>query len=339
MPLTLTAAAAPITLTPTTLTAVVGVPYTQVLTAGGGVAPYTYSQGLGALPAGFTFNASTHTLSGTATAAGTFNFNIVVTDTSGAAGTSFPIILTATNPPTPTVTVTLSGPTSGFMQQIPVAIAIGAAYPLNISGVVSLTFLPSVTPSTGVDDQMIQFASGGTCTTGAPHTCTINFTIPAGSTAPLFPSGANPTVLTGTTAGIINVTTSMNINGAPPFFTTTKPITNPSGVPFISSVTFQQTPGGVTVTVVGFSSTREMVSGLFHFAPATGKTFATPDVTVSLAAPFLAWWSNTAQSNPYGTQFTLTAPFTLSTQSTSVVSVTVTLTNTKGASNAVTLSQ
>ena len=60
---------------------------------------------------------------------------------------------------------------------------------------------------------------------------------------------------------------------------------------------------------------------------------------MQLAAPFTTWLSNTSQSNPYGTQFTLTAPFTLSTQSTSVVSVTVTLTNTKGASNPVTLSQ
>jgi hypothetical protein len=110
-------------------------------------------------------------------------------------------------------------------------------------------------------------------------------------------------------------------------------------VPFISNVSFQQTPGGVTVTVVGFSSTRDMVSGLFHFAPATGVTLTSPDVTVPLATAFSIWWSNTAQSNPFGTQFTLTMPFSLSTQSTAVVSVTVTLTNSKGASNAVTLSQ
>jgi hypothetical protein len=176
---------------------------------------------------------------------------------------------------------------------------------------------------------MIQFASGGT---------SISFTIPAGSTTPVFPSGANATVLTGTTAGTITVTTSLTVNGVA-LANTTKQIVNAAGVPFISNVSFTQTPGGVTVTVVGFSSTREMVSGLFHFAPATGVTFTSPDVTVQLASAFTTWWTNTAQSNPFGTQFTLTMPFTLSTQSTSVVSVTVTLTNSKGASNPVTLSQ
>ena len=329
LPLTLTAAVAPLTVAPTTLpTATAGVAYSQVLTASGGVAPYTFALTLGTLPAGFSFNAATHTISGTAASAVTGNFTITVTDSVGTA-VNDGLTLIVNNPTAPTLTVTLGGPASGFMQQLPVTIAISAPYPLAITGAISLAFTPSVTPSAGVADGMIQFASGGTA---------INFTIPAGSTAPTFPSGTNATVLTGTTAGTITVTTSLTVNGVA-LSNTTKTIVNPAGVPFISSVAFQQTPGGITVTVVGFSSTRDMVSGLFHFAPATGVTFTSGDITVPLTTPFSTWWTNTAQSNPYGTQFTLTAPFSLSTQSTAVVSVTVTLTNSKGASNPVTLSQ
>jgi large repetitive protein len=328
--LTLTAAVAPLTVAPTTLpTATVGVAYSQLLTASGGVAPYTFALTLGSLPSGFSFNAATHTISGTATAAGSSNFTITVTDSAGTT-VNDGLTLIANNPTPPTVTITFTGTSnSGFLQQIPVSIAIGAPYPVNIAGSVTLTFAPSVTPATGVDDAMIQFSAGSR---------TINFTIPAGSTTPTLTNASSITILTGTTAGTITLTTDLTASGVD-LGKTTKTIVNNSGVPFISNVSFQQTPGGITVTVVGFSSTRDMVSGLFHFAPANNVTFTSSDITVQLAAPFTTWWSNTAQSNPYGTQFTLTAPFSLSTQSTAVVSVTVTLTNSKGASNPVSLGQ
>jgi hypothetical protein len=320
------AAPVPLTVTPTTLpNATVGVAYTQKLTAAGGTAPYTFAVTLGSLPAGFSFSAGT--ISGTAPTAESGNFTVTVTDSAGAT-LNVPLSLNAVNPANPTVSVTVGGTGNGFSQQLPITVALGAGYPLPITGTLSLTFAPSVTPATGVDDAMIQFASGGRA---------LNFTIPAGSTTPAFAGGVNPMVLTGTTAGTITVTTSLTVNGVS-LGNTTKTIVNPSGVPFISSVSFQQTPGGVTVTVVGFSSTRDMVSGLFHFAPASNVTFTQSDITVPLSSPFSTWWTNTTQSNPYGTQFTLTAPFSLNTQSTSVVSVTVTLTNSKGASNAVTLS-
>ncbi len=75
-----------------------------------------------------------------------------------------------------------------------------------------------------------------------------------------------------------------------------------------------------------------MVSGLFHFAPATGSTLAMSDVTEQLATPFATWYGNSA-SNATGSQFVLTAPFTISQGSpASITAVTVTLTNSKGAS-------
>ena len=118
---------------------------------------------------------------------------------------------------------------------------------------------------------------------------------------------------------------------------TTQTIVNAPGVPFISKVVLQQVAGGVTVVITGFSSTRDMTNAVFQFAPATGDTFTSNNVSVPVQNAFNTWWSNTTQSNPFGTQFTLTVPFTLATptqsvSSVTVVSVTVTLQNSKGAS-------
>jgi hypothetical protein len=154
--------------------------------------------------------------------------------------------------------------------------------------------------------------------------------------------------MTGTTAGTITLTTTLGLTcaqgGTPLTSPSVQTLINPAGVPFISKVTLQQVSGGVTVTVTGFSSTRDMVNASFQFAPATGDTFTSNNVSVPVQNAFTTWYANTSQSNPFGTQFKLTVPFTLatSTQSVSsvaVVSVTVTLQNSKGASNPVTLAQ
>jgi len=64
-----------------------GTAYTQVFSASGGIAPYTYAVSAGALPAGLVLDAASGRLSGTATAAGSSSFSITVTDsTTGAPG-------------------------------------------------------------------------------------------------------------------------------------------------------------------------------------------------------------------------------------------------------------
>jgi hypothetical protein len=323
-PLTVTAAALP--------NATVGTAYTQTpLTVTGGVAPYKFAVTVGSLPSGFSLSASTGTISGTAPSAETGSFTVTVTDSAGNTAAA-PLTLTAVTPPPPAPpTVTLTGLSSGFLQQPTITPTISAPYPSAITGTITLTFTPSVTPATGVDDLMIQFSNGSR---------TINFTIPAGST-----TAPGVTVLTGTTAGTITLTTTLNANGATLGTPAIQTIVNNAGVPFISKVTLQQVAGGVTVTVTGFSSTRDMSNGQFAFVPATNDTFSSSNISVALNGAFATWYSNTAQSNQYGTQFTLTVPFTLTTPSGSsvssvvAVSVTVTLSNSKGASNPVTLSQ
>ena len=64
-----------------------GVPYSQSVAATGGIAPYTWSVAVGALPNGLTLNSSTGAISGTPTVVGAFSFTLQVQDSLGAIAT------------------------------------------------------------------------------------------------------------------------------------------------------------------------------------------------------------------------------------------------------------
>lgn len=71
-----------------------GIAYSETISAQGGVAPYTYTVILGALPTGTSLNPSSGVISGTPSTAATFNFVIQVTDANGSTGTqAFEIII------------------------------------------------------------------------------------------------------------------------------------------------------------------------------------------------------------------------------------------------------
>ena len=77
-----------ITLAPATLDAgTCGVAYSQLITASGGTAPYTFAVTAGALPTGITLTAG-GLLSGTAISSGVFNFTITATDAESCTGST-----------------------------------------------------------------------------------------------------------------------------------------------------------------------------------------------------------------------------------------------------------
>jgi hypothetical protein len=303
----------------------VGVPYSQLLQATGGTPPYTWTAT--GVPAGLTLS-SNGTLSGTPTATGTSGIVVTVTDsavTTAANTSSANLSLTISALPT----LTLTGLPTAANQQALFAATLSNPFPFALSGTLTLTFAPAA----GVDDPNIQFVQSG----AASGSRQVAFTIAAGSTVALFTNGTTR-IATGTVAGTITITPSalsygnaQSIPASPPSTITIK-----ATPPVITRVAITNVTGGFNVAVTGYSTPRDMASALFHFTPTTGTNLAATSATVQLATPFINWYASSA-SNAFGSEFTVTVPFTfvVSTGPISIAPVaalTVTLTNSAGVS-------
>lgn len=191
-------------------------------------------------------------------------------------------------------------------------------YPAPITATLTMSFTPN--PPDTVVDPTVLFANNTTSDT---------IQVPANSTAPI------PAIdfATGSTAGTITITIKLSASGADVTPATLTPVlvTVPPAPPVISSVTLTRDGDTLTVAILGLSSTREMTQAEFHFTPAQGQTLSTTDLTVSVSTPFSTWYGSTS-SDQYGTTFLYTQPFTLSSDATNVGSVSVTLSNSQGAS-------
>lgn len=222
--------------------------------------------------------------------------------------------------PLPALAINLSPTSTGYLQQPAMTITVASAYPDEIDGNVTLTFASF---ESGTDNS-IQFSNASN---------TVNFTIPAGSTQANFSGAPNITFSTGSIAGTItlvaNVTAPQTANSV-----ATQAITNQPTVPFISSVTLNQTPGGVTVVITGYSSAENVESGTFNFSLSSNASITTNDITVSVSPQFQAYYSNSS-SYATGSEFTLSVPFAITGNPNDLTGVTVTLLNIRGASNPV----
>jgi hypothetical protein len=301
---------------------VVGVAYTLGLAATGGTPPYVWSA-TGSLPPGLTVSPA-GTISGTPTTTGTFNFNIVASDSATPAQTvqrALSIVVSL-----PQITgLTIAVPANPAPQQQPrITLAIDQPFPVDITGTLTLTFAPNA--ANNADDPFIQFSTGGR---------SVPFTIPAGQTQAAFriPELA---VQTGTTAGTITLATTLQAGGNPVSCNCqlTQTIVIPRSVPVITSARAQRTATGFTVTVTGFSTSREVTQGTFRFV---GTNLQTTELTVPVTPAFNTWFQSAA-SQQFGGQFSLSLPFTIQGDLASVTSVTVILTNGAGNSQPATAS-
>jgi hypothetical protein len=92
----------PLTLNGTLPNATVNVPYSQTITAQGGLPPYTYAITAGTLPVGITLDPATGTFSGTPTVVGASSFTLTATDSEATPQTaSLPLILQVVYATTP----------------------------------------------------------------------------------------------------------------------------------------------------------------------------------------------------------------------------------------------
>ena len=217
----------------------------------------------------------------------------------------------------PLADVEFSGPTSITPgSQITLTFKLTNPYPVPLTALFTLGF----TPSPGLpDDPNILFSTGS-------RTQTI--VIPAQSTV-----SPAITIQTGTIAGTLSVALDLMAGGTDVTPASVKPlsIASPRAVPTISSVTATANGDTLTVTVRGFSNTRDLASATFHFTPVAGKTISTQDVTIDVGSLFATWYADPA-SLQYGSEFTYTQPFNLSSSASVVGQVSVTLSNSVGAS-------
>lgn len=216
----------------------------------------------------------------------------------------------------PPVQVVLSGPgTEQPAQQPTLTFQLSQPYPVDLQG----TFILTVQPATsgGPVDPAVQFSTGGD---------TFTFTLPANTTT-------TPTIQlqTGTLAATITVTLTLQAGGVDVTPTGLQPVVIqvPATAPVISSVVLTRDGDNLTVTVQGFSSTRDMKNATFAFTPASGATLDNPTVTVDLGSAFSAWYAQNA-SIQYGSSFSYVQTFSLSDSATNIQSVTVTLSNSIG---------
>lgn len=306
---------APLTITAPAPNATVGTAVSGTFSAAGGVPPYTWSSG--ALPGGLTLSSS-GSLSGTPTAPGSSSVTVTVKDSAGHTATTT-ITITVALPPAPAVSLTGLPPTSSPGTQSNLQIGIGAAYPVDVTVTLTLTF----TADSGPDDPTVQFATGGR---------TATLTIAAGSLLALNGVG----VQTGTVAGTATITAQLtaagtNITSKP---APTETVRINAAAPSITSVTATISGSGFTVTVIGFATTRSITSAVFTFTPASGANLQTTSVTIPVDQIFASWYGSSA-AGAYGSQFTYTQPFNVSGGISAIASVSVTLTNPVGTSNAV----
>src|SRR5208283_35909 len=168
--------------------------------------------------------------------------------------------------PAPLPIYNFTGP-SGNQQpftQPAIGLTLGGAYSIGLQGTLTITFASS----TFAADPVVQFSSGGT---------TVAFTIPANTLQAVFPGGSTTIQLqTGTVAGSIVIQPTFALaNGfnVAPTSPATLQFTVPSQVPTILGATIgNQTAGGFSVFITGFTTTRYLDHANFQFTPAGGNS-------------------------------------------------------------------
>ncbi len=245
------------------------------------------------------------------------NFNLVQTlqvsvlETSdGIASNALPFTVSA-----PAANVVVTGPTSISPDSQPTFDYKITPYPAPLKALFSLDF----SPASGLpDDPTIVFSNG---------LRTLAITVPRDTTdLPVqFQSG--------TVAGTLRLTLVLEAGGAVVTPASIQPLVvqEPAAVPGITSVALSGSGQQLTVVTRGYSNTRLIRLARFHFSPAAGRSLETTDLTVDVAPIFTSWYA-ASDSIKYGSQFTYTQTFNLSTGTDAVGRVTVTLLNDIGES-------
>ncbi len=290
----------------------IGAAYLLRLEATGGTPPYSWDLINGSLPAGITLHGAE--LKGTPTAAGTSQFTVRVTDSKSASATqACTLQITADN--LPRLTMDGTPATAQSLEQPSVTVALTRAFPIALSGRLTLDFEPDADNPT--DDPAIQFSTGGR---------SVDFTAPANKTRVNLPMGL--AVQTGSVAGTITLSATLSTGAtqAPDTWT----IRVARAAPSLRAVRIVTAATGFEVWITGLSNTRELDNAMFEFQWGSGAVQKVQSrVTYTGAA---RQWFQDAASKLFGGQFTIIQPFTIAGDRTVLSGVKVTLSNSIGIS-------
>jgi hypothetical protein len=217
-----------------------------------------------------------------------------------------------------------------------VSLTLSRPYGTTLRG--TLTITPEADNSFA--DPAVQFSSGGRAAA---------FTIPAGTTSAVFFNGSNEIRFqAGSAAGSFFITANFSTQAGTdvsPQTPKTLRITLPPSPPRLLTgfVTINTT--GLTIEIAGVSTTRSISRARVSFKAKPGFNIPTTDFNLETSGASLLWFQS-ASSSGFGGQFSAQLPFVLSSSQSGndaqspargIESVTVTLENQQGASNAITV--
>ncbi len=271
-------------------------------------------------------------------ATGIYNGSITIS-APGATATTLTVPVTLTVIPAIQLTPSITQITATTSQPT-VTVTLNTPSPNDLTATLEISFTGN---AAGLPDNYIdpglQFGQGG---------LTATLTIPAGSTSASLPAG--DAISIGSVAGNITVTlTSLTetVNGQEQSLALPAPnpnatITIPPLAPVITSVRIiNVASSGFVVDIVASSTSRDLQGASFTFTPATGATLNGTTFSYSgsgnaLSSQALIWFGATGPGLASGGAFEMQVPFTFQGSTSAIGSVSVTLTNSVGASTAVT---
>jgi hypothetical protein len=219
----------------------------------------------------------------------------------------------------PTYTFTGVGDTVSPATQPSIGLSLASPYSTPITGTLTLSFASG----SFVTDPAMQFATGGQ---------TVNFTIPANSTAALFGTATSVQFQTGTVGGVISLTPTFTTGqvSLTPIPAVSKSVTIAASAPVISNVQIGVvTASSFEVLISGYSTPRSVTQVTLQF---TGSNLGTASLSINSDSAFTSWYQSTA-SNTVGSQFTASVTIAVNGDISAVQSVAATATNAKGTSN------
>jgi len=235
----------------------------------------------------------------------------------------------AVNPQGPAITYVIPhklNPT----EQVPMQLSIADPSPDAVTGKVTLTFTSDAVNN--ADDP------GTTFINTTANARTIDFTFPRNSTAASF-ALSKVQLKAGTVSGGIRLTISdVKVGGREVSVgNSTFDVLIPRGVPVITSMKIvNRTASGFDVETIGYSTSRDITVATFQFAAASDANLETVKLQPDVAGTFSAYYQ-TPTSVAVGSVFLYMQPFIVTQGDVNAVgSVTMTLTNAQGVSDATT---